>query len=75
VPGYIDEEEVNLIAKFIAALNPDIPYSLLGFFPHFYMRDLPTTSRDHAQRSLQVAREAGLTKVKIGNIHLLGDAY
>jgi len=48
VPGYIDEYEVEKISKFIASLNRDIPYSLLAFYPCFYMRELPTTSRKHA---------------------------
>ncbi|MCP2520376.1 radical SAM protein [Candidatus Aminicenantes bacterium AC-335-B20] len=75
VPGYVDENEVYQIAKFIADLNPEIPYSLLGFYPHFYMPDLPTTSRNHAQKCREVALKAGLKKVKIGNIHLLGNTY
>ncbi len=75
VPGYIDETEVAGIAGFIAALNPDIPYSLLAFYPQFYIDDLPTTSRSHALRCQAVARDAGLNRVHIGNIYLLGDDY
>lgn len=75
VPGYIDEEEVSATARFIARLNTDIPYSLLAFYPHFYLRDLPATSRAHALRCQEVARKAGLKNVRIGNVHLLGDAY
>jgi len=71
VPGYIDEEEIKAIAKFIFSLSPDIPYSLLGFYPHFYMADLPLTSKEKAQKCLQAAREEGLRNVRIGNIHLL----
>ncbi|MBW2193690.1 MAG: radical SAM protein, partial [Deltaproteobacteria bacterium] len=48
VPGYVDEHEVAAIARFISDLNPDIPYSLLAFYPQFYLNDLPTTSRSHA---------------------------
>jgi len=75
VPGYIEAEEVGAIARFIARLNPDIPYSLLGFYPHFFMRDLPRTSENHAGRCFEAARNAGLTRVKIGNIHLLSRDY
>jgi pyruvate formate lyase activating enzyme len=75
VPGYIDEDEVGKIAQFIAALNPDIPYSLLGYHPQFYMQDLPRTSYRHAERCLRAAQTAGLKRVKIGNIHLLGNQY
>ncbi|MBW1701241.1 MAG: radical SAM protein [Deltaproteobacteria bacterium] len=75
VPGYIDEDEVAGIAKFISGLNPEIPYNLLAFYPHFYLRDLPTTSRAHAMRCKEVAEKSGLKHVRIGNIHLLGEDY
>jgi pyruvate formate lyase activating enzyme len=71
VPGYIDEREIIAIAKFIAALNPDIPYSLLAFHPQFYLSDLPVTSKAHADRCYRAAIDAGLNKVRIGNLHLL----
>jgi pyruvate formate lyase activating enzyme len=75
VPGYVEQEEVAHLAAFIASLNPDIPYALLAFHPHFLMSDLPTTSTGHAQQCLEVAREAGLRNVRLGNIHLLGSDY
>ena len=75
VPGYVDEHEVKQIAIFISKFDPDIPYSLLAFYPHFYLHDLPTTSRTHALRCQSVAKEAGLKRVNIGNLHLLGDDY
>lgn len=71
VPGYIDEEEIRAIAGFIASLDPEIPYSLLAFYPHFYMSDIPFTSRSLAMRCLEIAKEEGLRNVRIGNISLL----
>lgn len=71
VPGYIDEEEIRNIAKFIAAINTDIPYSMLAYYPHFYMHDLPLTQKTFADRCLDIAREEGLRNVRIGNKHLL----
>lgn len=71
VPGYVDVEEVGAIARFIAHLNPRIPYSLLAFHPDFLMADLPPTSRAQAERCYQAAKEAGLETVHIGNRHLL----
>jgi pyruvate formate lyase activating enzyme len=75
VPGYVDKEEVSSIAAFISSLNPNIPYALLAFHPQFMMNDLPTTSRRHAQECLAEAKAQGLTNVRVGNIHLLGDYY
>jgi len=73
IPGYVDEAEVRQIARFIANIDPTIPYSLLGFYPHFVMNDLPMTSRAHAERCLKAAEEEGLTRVRIGNKHLLSN--
>ncbi len=72
VPGYIDEREVEAIASYIAGLNPDIPYALLGFHGDFLMTDLPTTSLKHAEACLEAAKNAGLKRVRLGNVHLLG---
>jgi len=71
VPGYIDEEEIRGIAKFIASINPDIPYSLLGFHPQFYMSDMPLTPKSLANQCLCAAQEEGLKNVRLGNVHLL----
>jgi pyruvate formate lyase activating enzyme len=71
VPGYIDPAEVGLLARFIATIDRDIPYSLLAFHPQFRMSDLPVTSRRLAERCLDAATGAGLTRVRLGNVHLL----
>jgi pyruvate formate lyase activating enzyme len=75
VPGYVDPQEVALIARFIANLHPNIPYALLAFAPHFRMRDLPRTSIRHAKAAEEAARAAGLINVRIGNRHLLSSDY
>jgi pyruvate formate lyase activating enzyme len=75
IPGYVDETEVAALARFIAELNPDIPYSLLAFYPHYYIKDLPVTSRAHALRCLNAAKDVGLKRVHIGNLQLLGNDY
>jgi len=71
VPGYIDEEEVRGISRWIASINPNIPYALLAFHPQFLFNDLPTTSRKLAFRCKEVAEREGLRRVRIGNLHLL----
>lgn len=74
VPAYLDDKEIASLARFIASIDPEIPYSLLGFHPDFYMSDLPMTSRRHAERAEAICREAGLRNVNIGNRHILGSA-
>mgnify|MGYP000147265773 CR=1 FL=1 len=71
VPGYVDHEEVEGIAKFIAELNPEIPYSLLVFHPDFMMCDLPVTPLKQVKLCYEAAKKH-LKKVHVGNLHLLG---
>lgn len=75
VPGYIDDYELENMAKFIAELNPNIPWALLAFHPQFYMTDLPTTSKKHAEQAIRIARKYAIKNVRIGNLQLLGDDY
>jgi len=72
VPGYVTAEEVGPIARWLAGLDPSIPYSLLVFHPHFLMDDLPVTPRSQVAACLEAARQAGLERVHVGNLHLLG---
>jgi len=71
VPGYVDRGQVAAIAEFIAELNPEIPYALLAFRGQFLMSEMPTTSRQHAEACMAAAIEAGLKRVRLGNVHLL----
>lgn len=73
VPGYIGVREVTNIARFISGLNPEIPYSLLAFYPHFYLKDLPVTSRSQALRYRAAAKTEGVRNVHLGNVYLLGE--
>jgi pyruvate formate lyase activating enzyme len=70
IPGYVNKEEVENIAKFIAEINPQIPYTLLAFYPQYMMNDLPTTSRKQAGECFETAKRY-LTNVRIGNVYLL----
>jgi pyruvate formate lyase activating enzyme len=71
VPYYVDAQEVEKIAEFIASHNPDIPYSLLVFHPAAFMSDLPITPIEQV-RDCYLAAKKHLTRVNIGNKHLLG---
>jgi pyruvate formate lyase activating enzyme len=70
ISGYVDVQEIRQIAEFIADINPDLPYSLLGFHPAFEMFDLPHTSSSAATRAKQAAQKAGLKRVHLGNTHI-----
>ena len=71
VPGYVNHEEVELIARFISQINEEIPYSLLVFHPDYQMNDLPITSKKQANKCFETAKKY-LKHVNLGNKFLLG---
>jgi pyruvate formate lyase activating enzyme len=72
IPGYVDEEEVENLARFIAQIDPAIPYTLLAFYPQYMLTDLPTTSRELAYKCCDTAQQH-LRNVRVGNVNLLED--
>ena len=70
-PACARKPESRAIAEFIAALDPNIPYSLLAFHPDYLITDLPVTSLKDAEEARAAAKRAGLQNVHIGNIHVL----
>jgi pyruvate formate lyase activating enzyme len=70
IPGYVGPAEVGEIARFLAGLDPGIPYSLLAFSPRFSLQDLPLLERAEALECLEAARRH-LARVRIGNTGLL----
>ena len=57
VPGYVNHEEVEQIAKYISEINKEIPYSLLVFHPDYQMNDLPITPRKQAIKCFEIAKK------------------
>lgn len=71
IPGYIDEQELTSMAQFISSVDTSIPWSFLGFYPHFYFADMPRTSHSQADMALAIAKEHGIENTHVGNTHLL----
>jgi pyruvate formate lyase activating enzyme len=70
VPYYITSDEVEMIAKFIAEFDRNVPYSLLVFHPDYRLSDLPVTPVKQVKECYESAKKH-LNNVNIGNIHLL----
>ena len=71
VSSYIEAQEVNQLAHFIANLKTSLPYSLLVFHPDYLLPDLPNTPWEQAQSAFNETKPL-LSRVKVGNTHLLG---
>jgi pyruvate formate lyase activating enzyme len=73
VPGMNDsEEELRDIARFIAGLDPNIPWHVSRFFPRYQMNGIPPTPEAIMRRAFEMGTEEGLRFVYCGNIMMTG---
>lgn len=69
IPGLNDsEEEIRSIARFQAALSPDMPWHISAFHPMYKMLDRPRTPPQTLRRAYEIGKEEGLRYVYVGNI-------
>lgn len=69
VPGENDgEKELIGIAKFIADLDPDIPWHISRFHPDYQCLDKEITPIETLHKALSIGKAEGLRYVYIGNV-------
>jgi len=70
IPSHNDsDEELRLIAKYIASISPTIPWHISGFFPNYNMKNTEPTPIATLLRAYDIGKEEGLEYVYIGNVH------
>ncbi len=68
VPGMNDSEaELTDIARFLASVDPVIPWHISRFYPQYRMSDQPMTPMATLNQALEIAKAAGLRYAYIGN--------
>jgi len=69
VPGMNDgEEELAGIARFIAGVDPDIPWHISRFHPDYEYTDAPPTPVKTLRAAYGIGKKAGLRYLYVGNI-------
>jgi len=71
IPGQNDgdEELKELAVWFFENLGPHVPLHFSAFHPDYRMRDIPATPHQTLLRARQIALDAGLHHVYVGNVH------
>lgn len=73
IPGLNDrQQELRGLAKFIAAISPDIPWHLSAFHPAYKLTDAPCTPVDSLLQAREIGLSTGLHYVYLGNVQLPG---
>ncbi|MAE67177.1 MAG: hypothetical protein CMJ18_23195 [Phycisphaeraceae bacterium] len=71
IPGENDspDETRRMCAWIVEELGPDVPVHFTAFHPDFKMRDKPRTPHETLIRARQIAQEAGIAYVYVGNVN------
>jgi len=70
IPGYNDDDaQIAALVNWVASeLGPDVPVHFSAFHPDFKLRDVPRTPPATLTRARQIALDAGLNYVYVGNV-------
>ena len=53
----------------VRELGVDVPVHFSAFHPNYKMREVPPTPRETLRRARDIAKEAGIRHVYLGNVH------
>jgi pyruvate formate lyase activating enzyme len=69
IPNHNDsEEEISKIARFLADIDPHLPWHVTQFYPTHRLRDQPRTPLKTLEKARQIGIKAGLKYVYQGNV-------
>jgi pyruvate formate lyase activating enzyme len=69
IPGLNDSpEELRQLARFLAELDPEIPWHISRFHPTYRLTDRPSTPVETLHMAREIGQEAGLHYVYTGNV-------
>ena len=69
IPGLNDStEELKGLSRFVADLDPDIPWHISRFHPTYHLAGIPATPPESIRKARDLGYEAGLKYVYTGNL-------
>ncbi|MEM4712884.1 MAG: radical SAM protein [Archaeoglobaceae archaeon] len=68
IPGWVESDQIGKIAELLAQVDPNLPFTILAFFPEHKLIDVPSPSFKQMLSAYYAAKDAGLRKIKLGNI-------
>lgn len=68
IPGWVETDQIKNIAKHLASINRNIPFTILAFFGEYKLKHLRSPTLSEMLEAYEVALEAGLNNIRLGNI-------
>ncbi len=67
IPNWVEIDQIVKIAKIIADLDPEIPFTILAFFPAYKLSNERSPTLFEIVKAYFAVKDVGLKNVKIGN--------
>jgi pyruvate-formate lyase-activating enzyme len=68
IPGVVETEDLTEIAQLLQAVDSEIPFTLLAFFPEYRMQDHRSPTVKEMVLAYQHVKASGLKNVRLGNL-------
>ncbi len=68
IPGLVETDQIDRIARILVEVDPQIPFTILAFFPEYQLREVPPPSFEQMLEAYTRATQRGLKHVRLGNI-------
>lgn len=68
IPGWVEADQLRKIARTLADVDPQIPYTILAFFPEYQMKAVSSPSFEQMLDAYKGVKDVGLLNVRLGNI-------
>lgn len=67
IPGWVESDQIEGIARLIFEVDEGIPFTILAFFPAYRLKDNPSPTLSQMLAGYSAAKKVGLKCVKLGN--------
>jgi len=68
IPDVVELDDLQNIAQLLAAVDCDIPFTILAFFPEHRMKDYRSPTVKEMVLAYQSAKATGLRNIRLGNL-------
>jgi pyruvate-formate lyase-activating enzyme len=67
IPGWVETNQLTRVAELIKELDPNIPFTLLAFFPEYELSGVRPPTLTEMLKAYSTVKALGLKRVKLGN--------
>ncbi len=74
IPDLVETDELVKIAQRLKETDPDIPFTILAFFPEHQMKDFRSPTVEEIVDAYQGVKSMGLKNIRMGNVGVFARA-